>query len=406
MSNIETSSTYFPFEKRVFSPQEQLQKIETKKKSLLIGIPKEGNHTEYRIPLTPQAVALLTEQGHKIIVESNAGMGANYTDKDYSLSGAFIASQKADVYKADIILKVAPLASADINMLRERQLILSSLNMQTQNRNNIKRLMQKKVTALAFEYIRDEYNTAPIVKLMSEIAGTSAIMTASEYLSVNNGGKGILLGGITGIRPTNVMILGADTAGEYAARTAINMGALVNVFDASLQRLRQLQNNIGQRIFTSVFQEKVLKQLLKTADVVICSVSNYKKGKYIITEDMVKSMKLNSIIIDLGIDQGSTIETSETTTLKNPVFKKHGVIHYCVPNIPSGVARTASIALSNVLVPTIINIGESGNIQNLFLKNTGLRKGIYIYNGILTNKDIGEKFDIDAKDIDLLMVAF
>ena len=406
MSSIKPATSYFPFEQGGLLPQAEMAMLQKKDRELTIGIPKEENCDESRIPLTPQAVGLLTQRGHKIILESDAGLGANYTDKNYAKYGAHISSNKADIYKTDILLKISPFKQAEINMLKERQIIFSSFNISTQNVQNVRSLMKKKVTAFAFEYICDEQSSPPIVHSMSEIAGATAILIASEYLSNENEGKGVLLGGITGVRPTSIVILGADTASEYAARTALGLGALVNVFDSSLYKLRKLQHNLGLQIFTSVFQPQVLKQVLKNADVVIGTIHQLeKRHRFIVTEDMVRIMKPNSVIVDIGIDQGGCVETSRLTTHKEPVFRKHDVIHYCVPNITSRVARTASIALSNIFVPILLNFGEAGSANKILHEDLGLRKGVYIYNGILTNSHIGNTFDLPVSDINIFMVA-
>lgn len=406
MSTVK-SPVYIPFEKGALSPQEEIYMLEKQHKPLKIGIPKENQAYESRIALSPQAVSILASQGHKILIESNAGEGANYADKQYTEAKGTIVHSKDEVYKANIILKISPFGSQDIEYIRPRQTLISTVQINAQNTTNIEHLMQRRVIALGYEYIKDEHDVTPVVQSMSEIGGTSAIMIASEYLSNEHAGKGVLLGGITGIRPTKVVIIGAGTAGEFAARTAIGLGALVTVFDNSIHRLRQLQRNLGQQIFTSVFQPRVLKDTLKNADVVIGAVNMAKKRyRFVVTEDMVRNMKTNAVIVDLSIDHGGCIETSHITSHKTPVFKKHGVIHYCVPNIASRVARTATIALSNIFVPVLMNIAEAGGVEPLLLEDHGLRQGVYIFNGILTNSFIGKRFGLPSKDINLLMAAY
>jgi len=401
------SPTYFPFDQGGLLPQEEMYMIERQHKSLKIGIPKEDQLHESRIALTPQAVSILSNGGHKVMIESGAGNAANFPDKKYSEAGGHIVHSKDELYKSDIILKISPFRIADHEYIRPRQTLFSSVQINSQTVEDIEYLIQRRVVAFGFEYIKDENNTAPIVQSMSEIGGTSAIMIAAEYLSNVHGGKGILLGGITGIRPTKVVIIGAGTVGEFAARTATGLGALVTVFDNSIHRLRQLQRNLGQQIFTSVFQPRVLKDTLRTADVVIGAVNMAKRPiRYVITDDMVRSMKPNSVIVDLSIDHGGCIETSQQTTHKSPVFKKYDVIHYCVPNIPSRVARTASMALSNIFVPILLNLAEVGNIEQLLMDDLGLRQGVYAFNGILTNSIIGKRFGMSSKDINLLMAAY
>jgi alanine dehydrogenase len=388
-------------------PQEEMLEIGKKHKKLTIGIPKDNHNLERRVSLTPEAVEVLVNNGHDVLMETKAGEGARYSDTDYSEGGGFIIENKKQVLNADIILKVAPLSNEEISMLKGDQLIITSLQMNNQKKEYIRKLMDKKVTAIAFEHMKDEYNCFPVLQSMRAIAGNTAIIVAGEYLSNNTGGKGVMLGGISGITPTEVVIIGAGTAGEYAARAALGFGAIVKVFDNSPHRLEDLQKNLGNRIFTSIFHPQVLGRSLKSADVLIGAINLFDKGpRYFITEDMVKEMKKGSIIIDLSIDQGGCIETAEYRSHKDPVYTKHDVIHYSITNLPSRVARTASIALSNIISPILVNIGNSGGIKPFLKDNLGVRHGVYIYNGILTNEYIGNRFEIPSKDIDLLMAAF
>jgi alanine dehydrogenase len=388
-------------------PQEEMLEVSRKKGSLYIGVPKETYFQENRICLVPEAVALLVSNGHQVVIETNAGKAANFEDKDYSEAGARIAYSSKEVYEADIILKVAPPSSEEIEMLQRKQTLFSALQMTVQSDDYVKQLMNKKVTAIAYDYIKDEDGIFPIIRSMSEIAGNTSILIAAEYLSNINNGNGSMFGGITGTSPTEVVILGAGTVGEFATRAALGLGAMVKIFDNSVYRLRRLQSDLGTRVFTSVLQPKVLAKALKTADVVIGAIRAPKgRTPCVVSEEMVAEMKYGSVMIDISIDQGGCFETSRVTNHTNPVFRTHGVIHYCVPNIPSRVSRTASYALSNVLTPILVNIGDEGGIENLLRSNSGVRHGVYIYNGILTNQFLGETFRLPYKDIDLLMAAF
>jgi len=403
MSNISPNFSY----NESLLPQEDKLQILKRRKSLTIGIPKEEKKYENRIVLTPQSTNLLVESGHQIIVETNAGSGAYYTDLDYAEAGAIIANNKEDVYKSEIILKTAPFSDEEIELLQLRQAVFSPIHITCQNTDRIKRLMQKKVTAIAFEYVQGETNDFPVVNSMSEISGTAAIMIAAEYLSNFHYGKGVLLGGITGVTPTEIVIIGAGVAGESAARAALGQGAIVKIFDNSVYKLRQIQNKLGQRIYTSVVHKPVLVKALKSADVLIAAIEPSDKfSDFIISQEMVSRMKPGSVIVDISIDNYQSIETSKLTTHGNPIFHQHGVIHYCVPNIPSRVARTASIALSNIFRPILFEIGESGGLRQFLKENINVRQGVYIYNGILTNSIIGKTFNIPANNIDLLMAAF
>jgi alanine dehydrogenase len=388
-------------------PQEEMLEVQRKKGSLYIGVPKETYFQENRICLVPEAVALLVSNGHQVIIETNAGKAANFDDKDYSEAGAKIAYSSKEVYEADIILKVAPPSDEEIEMLQRKQTLFSALQMTVQSDNYVKQLMNKKVTAIAYDYIKDEDGIFPIIRSMSEIAGNTSILIAAEYLSNINNGNGTMFGGITGTSPTEVVILGAGTVGEFATRAALGLGAMVKIFDNSVYRLRRLQSDLATRVFTSVLQPKVLAKALKTADVVIGAIrAPNGRTPCVVTEEMVSEMKYGSVMIDISIDQGGCFETSRVTNHTNPVYRTHGVIHYCVPNIPSRVSRTASYALSNVLTPILVNMGDEGGVESLLRSNSGVRHGVYIYNGILTNQFLGETFKLPYKDIDLIMAAF
>jgi alanine dehydrogenase len=396
----------FPFVKGLL-PQEEMLEVGRQTQRLTIGIPRESDETESRIPLTPEAVELLVNWGHEIIIEREAGKLANYCDHDYSERGARIVETTQEVFKSQIILKISPLLPSEIDFLSENQVVMSSLHLTSVGGQLIKGLMQKRATAIAFESIRDEDGAYPVVRAMSSIAGSTSILVAAEYLSNVNDGKGVMLGGVSGITPTEVVILGAGTAGEFAARAALGLGASVKIFDDSIKRLMELQDILGQRLYTSIFHRQVLERVLKTADVVIGTIlPEETKGRLVITENQVKLMKRGSVIVDLSIDKGGCFETSEARNHKDPAYVKHGVIHYCVPNITARVARTSSIAMSNVFTPLIAEIAETGGIRQHLKDNSGLRHGVYIYNGILTNSYLGNLYNIPSRDINLLMAAF
>lgn len=387
-------------------PQEEMLEIGKKQKKLLIGLPKEDQENEKRIGLTPEAVEVLVNNGHDVLVEKEAGNGARYTSTDYSEHGGFIVESNDKIWNADIIIKVSPLTCSEIDKLKGNQVVFSPLHLHERTMEYIRKLMNKKITAIAYEYLQNEYNTFPIQQSMNAISGSTAIIIAAELLSNNSGGKGVLLGGVTGITPTEVVILGAGTASEAATRAALGLGAFVKIFDTSVQKLEQLQKNIGMRLHTSIFHPQVFARALQSADVLIGAVDLDNHGpRFFITEEMVKIMKKGAVLIDLTIDQGGCIETSERRTLNNPSFYKHDVIHYCVSNVPSRVSRTASIALSNIISPILLSIGNAGGIKSFLKQDTAVRKGVYLYNGILTNEHIGDKFQLPSKDIDLLMAA-
>ncbi len=387
-------------------PQEEMLEIARKKGKLFIGIPKEISFQENRVALVPDAVALLVNNGHQIIVETNAGKMANFQDHDYSEAGAQIVYSAEEVYKADIILKVAPPSPQEIEMMQQKQTLISALQLTVQPEDFLKQLSSKRITAVAFDWIKDIDGIYTVIRSMGEIAGGTSILIAAEYLSNVNNGQGAILGGISGISPTEVVILGAGTVGEFATRAALGLGASVKVFDNNIYRLRRLQSDIGTRVFTSVIQPRVLAKHLKTADVVIGAIrAQHGRTPCVVTEEMVSEMKVGSVIIDVSIDQGGCFETSEVTNHTKPVFRKHGVIHYCVPNIASRVSRTASYALSTIFAPILINIGEEGGVENMLRRDAGVRNGVYLYNGTLTNQVLGDMFKLPYKDINLLMAA-
>ncbi|MBS1657985.1 MAG: alanine dehydrogenase [Bacteroidetes bacterium] len=386
--------------------QEQLVEVMPRHSKLFIGIPKENQYQERRISLTPETVSMLTANGHRIVMESKAGEGAKWSDAAFSEAGAEIAHETELVYKADILLKTAPPSTEELKMFHPNQILISPLHLPALEKSFLGQLMAKKVTALAYEYIQDESNTFPIVSAMSEIAGSAAFLIAAELLSHPNVGKGILLGGIAGVPPAAVVILGAGTVGEFAARAALALGAEVKIFDNSIYKLKRLQRNIGARIFTSVLATDNLEEALINADVAVGAIHS-KSGRtpIIVTEEMVSQMKPGSVIVDVSIDQGGCFETSEITNHRKPVFKKYDVIHYCVPNIPSRVPRTASQAISNVLSPMLLNSSDVGGFENLISSHAHLRNGVYVYKGMLTNQHLSDRFKFKFTDLNLLFAS-
>ncbi|TYB76242.1 alanine dehydrogenase [Bizionia myxarmorum] len=397
------SKSFSPFTKQQLLPQEETLEIYKKKGELFIGIPKETAFQEKRVCLTPDAVSALTSNGHRILMESGAGKGANFSDKDYSEAGAEITKDPAKVYACPMILKVEPPTLDQVKLINPQTILISALQLKTQNKKYFETLAAKRITALAFEFIRDEDGAYPAVRSLSEIAGTASVLIASELLSNVNGGNGLLFGNISGVPPIEVVILGAGTVGEFAARGAIGLGANVKVFDNSITKLRCIQTNLGRTIFTSTLQPKNLSKALKRCDVVIGAVRGKNRAPVIVSESMVANMKAGSVIIDVSIDMGGCFETSEVTSHKTPTFIKHGVTHYCVPNIPARYSRSASISISNICTPYLLKIAEDGGLENSLRFDRGLKNGLYFYHGILTSKLVGEWFDLKHSDINLLI---
>jgi len=387
-------------------PKEEMLEVKPNFKQLQIGIPKESSFQENRVSLTPDSVGLLVANGHSVIIEQGAGEAANFSDKQYADKGAEIAFSKDDVFKAMFILKIEPPTKSELELMHKGQELISAVQMSTQSAEYFKTLNKKNITAFGFEFIKDNQDKLPIVRSMSEIAGSTSLLIAGEYLSNVNNGKGLMLGGISGIMPTNVVVIGAGTVGEYACRTAMGLGSSVIVFDNSVSKLRRLQNNINQRVSTSSIQPKALMKALRRADVVI-SALRIGDGRVpcIVSEEMVQQMKKGAVVIDVSIDQGGSFETSEVTTHKKPTFIKHDVVHYCVPNIASRVSRTASMAISNILTPILLRISEEGGVENTIRKHECLRNGIYAYKGSNTNEVLSRNFKIPFKDLELIMAT-
>jgi alanine dehydrogenase len=392
-----------PFTKEQLMPQEEKLEIAKQKSELFIGIPKETSHQERRICLTPDAVNSLTSHGHRVMVEAGAGESSSYSDQEYSDAGAEVTQDPKRVFSCPMILKVEPASLSEIEMMKKNTIIISAIQIKTRNKEYFEALTQKKITALAFEYIKDEDGTYPAVKSLSEIAGTASILIAAELMIANQFGKGLLFGNITGVPPTDVVILGAGTVGEFAAKTAIGLGANVKVFDNSITKLRRLQNNLNQRIFTSTIQPKSLLKALRRCDVAIGAMRGVERCPVVVTETMVEHMKKGAVIVDVSIDTGGCFETSEVTTHEKPTFIKNNVVHYCVPNIPSRYSKTASLSISNIITPYLMQIAEDGGIESAIRCHKGLKNGVYMYHGILTNKTIADWFGLADSDINLIV---
>jgi len=401
-------ATSKPFVSPSFTYETLEEKLDIKPKGtvMCIGIPRENSFNENRIALTPEAVGVLVANGHEVNIETKAGEGSSYSDTDYSEVGAKIMYDKKQVFECDILVKSAPVSEEECELLKYNQYIISPIHLAVMKRELLQKMMDKKITALSFENLKDDTGHNPIVRSMSEIAGSAVMLIAGQYLSNANNGKGVLVGGISGIPPTKVIIIGAGIVGEYAARTALAMGASVKTFDNDIYRLKRMQNNIGGRLWTSVIEPKILAKQLKTCDVAVGALSgDGGRTPIVVTDEMVSNMRPGSVIVDVSIDHGGCFETSEVTTHEKPVFSKYDVIHYCVPNIPSGFARTASQAISNVLMPLLLETADDGGIENVIWYKINIRSGIYLYKGHLTNFHLSERFDLKYTDLNLLIAS-
>ncbi len=396
-------SSISPFTKEQLIPQPETLEIQKQKGQLFIGLPKETHFEEKRISLTPDAVAALVAHGHRVVVETTAGEGANYSDKEYSEAGAKISYDVKEVFSCNLIVKVEPPSLDQIKLMNPQAYLVSALQLKTQNKKYFKALAKKRITAIAYDYMKDEDGVFPILKSLSEIAGTASMHIAAELMATANGGNGLLLGNISGVPPTDVVIIGAGTVGKFAAKAAMGLGARIKVFDNSITKLRRLQEAVPGPIYTSTVQPKSLLKALMRCDIAIGAIRGKDRSPIIATEAMIEKMKEGAVIVDVCIDRGGCFETSKVTTHSKPTFRAHDVIHYCVPNIPSRYSRTASVSISNILSPYLLNIAEEGGLENAARYDKNLRNGMYFYKGVLTNRTVADWFDLPFTDINLLI---
>jgi len=387
-------------------PQEELLQVLESQEDLTIGIPKEISLQEKRVALVPEAVALLVAHGHEVLVEAGAGEKSNFTDIDYSESGARIVQERKQVFEAAMIFKVEPPSLEEVDLMERGATLVSALQLSVQHKDMLAKLSKKKITAIAWDLIRNNNGLYPLVRAMGEIAGNVCILIAGNLLSGEKS-KSVMLGGISGVRPSEIVILGAGTVGEFAARAAIGLGAQVKIFDNRPHRLVRIQQSLGHRVWTSTFQPSVLNETLKTADVAIGAFrGNGSRSPMIVSEPMVSSMKEGSVIIDVCIDRGGCFETSRMTSHESPTYIEHGVTHYCIPNIASSVAGTASQALSNILAPFILGIVSDGGLELAIRSSNIVKSGVYMYKGVITNRDVAGERDLPFKDLDLFLATF
>ncbi len=389
-----------------YQTQAETLEVTPSHREVVIGIPKESTLSENRVAIVPNSIRTLVGYGFSVLVESGAGEASHFTDHQFSEAGAQVTKDRKQIFESSIVLKVTPPTLEELEMFTSDQVLISPLHIPTITEEFLHLLKKKKVNAFAMEYLRSSDGTYPIVRIMSEIAGMSIIQTASELLSFSNGGRGVLLGGVSGVPPAKVIILGAGVVGEFATKAALGLGASVRVFDNDVSKLMRIQKLVGQSLHTSTFNPVYLGYQMMSADVVIGAVhSATGRAPILVTEEMVSKMKPGAVIIDVSIDQGGCIETSEMTTLANPTFIKHDVIHFCVPNIPSKVPRTASVAISNITTTLLVKIGKAKSIENLIYNDAGLCNGIYAFKGCLTNEYLAKRFNLKYTSINLLLAS-
>jgi alanine dehydrogenase len=380
--------------------------VEHGEQSITIGIPKEDSANESRVSLVPHSVRTLVGYGHQVIIEKGAGEKSNFSDHEYSESGAKVVYSKEEVFKCNTLVKIAPPTLEDIDLMQNEQIVIAPLQIPSLTSEYVEKLLKKRIISLAMEYLQSDDGTFPIVRIMSEIAGIGSMLTAAELLTNTKNGRGVLLGGISGVPPAKVVILGAGVVGEFATKTALGLGASVRIFDNDISKIMRLQSLVGRQLHTSSINPVYLGYQLMSADVVIGAIhSTHGRTPIMVTEEMVSKMKEGAVIVDISIDQGGCFETSKLTTHANPTFVKHGVIHYCVPNMASKVSRTASVAVSNIITPLLLKTGKAANIEELLYRSSGIRNGCYTYKGCLTNEYLSRRFGIKNSNLDLLLTS-
>lgn len=392
-----------------FVVRELMLKTDIHKVSAVIGVPKEIKSVDKRVPLTPESVALLVSSGYRVLFEAGAGLPINYTDAYYAESGAEIVDTTHEVFQADIVLKILPPTIEEVEMMKKGSVVFSFLYLHRLTKPLLELMLKKRINAAAYELMYDDTGVSPFVTSISEIEGSTSINLAAELLSNTHGGKGILLGGIPGISPTEVVIIGAGVAGTMAARSALAMGASVKVFDNDITKLRNIRHELGDPLFTSTLQPNVLRNVFRSADVVIGAMQYINKVHfYRISSDLINEMKLGAIIIDLRMAQGGCFETTMEACLPDhpSVFEKHGVLHFCEMSLSSRVARTASIALSNIFFTMFTSMADSGGIDHFAMFDRGFAAGYYTYSGKMVNVYVANNFNLPVADIGLYLRAY
>jgi alanine dehydrogenase len=356
---------------------------------MIIGIPKESWRDEQRVALIPAGVFALVKAGHQVVVQAEAGLGCDYTNEAYDEAGAKLVFHANEVFeRADLVVKVMPPSLNEVSGSTRGKTVFSFFNFDVINARLMARLMENQCTAVGYNLIEDDLGDLPVLMAMSEIAGMLLPQIAGRFLATQAGGRGVTLGGVTGIPAANVVIIGAGVVGSAAAEAFAGAGANVTVMDSELTRLRQIEKWLAKRINTAVTTPYNIDRYVETADVLVGAVMIHgQQSPHVVTATQVRRMRKGSVILDISIDQGGCIETSRPTTHSDPVFTHDGVIHYAVPNIPAMVARTASHALNNVILPLVQLVAENGIVA--YKTETSLRRGIYLFQGQCTQPEVG-----------------
>lgn len=371
---------------------------------MIIGIPKEIKNWENRVSLTPAGAKTLINSGHSVLVQADAGIGSGFTDDEYINVGAKIILTPEEIYKkADMIIKVKEPQESEYTFLREGQLLFTYLHLAVEPKLT-KALLKKKINSVAYETIQTKSGELPLLTPMSEIAGRMSVQIGATFLENPYGGRGVLLGGVPGVMPADVVIIGGGVVGLNAAKIAFGMGANVTVLDLNLNRLRYFDDIFNGKIKTLISNGSNLEMCASYADLLIGAVLiPGAKAPHLITEGMVKKMKKGSVIIDVAIDQGGIFETIDrVTTHENPVYEKHGVMHYSVANIPGAVARTSTIALTNATLPYALKLANQGFVKAV-KSSDELVKGVNTCQGHLVSKPVADSLNIEHTELSMLI---
>ena len=371
---------------------------------MIFGIPREIHRHEHRVGLNPFAVSRLVQHGHTVYLESRAGDAAHFADHAYEKAGAQIVYSPDEAYRrADVVCRVGSLSSAELELLRPKSTVCGFHHLAVTPRADVDRLVELEMTLIGYELIRDEDGDRPVLVPFSEMGGRMAVHLAAHYLQVEQGGRGVLLGNVPGVPPPTVLILGAGAVGRSAAQQALASGTHVIVLDQDMRKLGALNREFAGRLVTVVAAKERLEQYTAIADVVIGAVLiPGERAPFIVTEAMVRQMKPGSVVIDVAIDQGGCVETSRPTSLDNPTYVAHGVVHYCVPNMTASISRTASRALANAALPYLVRLADLG-IDRALREDRGFAAGLLMHRGRIANERAAHSLGLPATPLAQLL---
>ncbi|MBU1184058.1 MAG: alanine dehydrogenase [Proteobacteria bacterium] len=370
---------------------------------MITGILKEIKTEEYRVSMTPAGVEIMKDNGHTLLVEKNAGVGSGFDDKAYVAAGAEIVRTAKEIYhRSDMVMHVKEPQPSEYDLIRKDQIVFTFFHLAA-NEALTRAMIKSKSIDIAYETIQRADGSLPLLIPMSEVAGRMAIQEGAKYLEMEYGGEGVLLGGVPGVEPATVLVIGAGTVGTQAARMACGLGARVYVIDSCLHRLRYLNDVMPQNCFTLISSPATIRRLIREADLIVGSVLiPGAKAPKLVTRDMLKTMKKGAVLVDVAIDQGGCFETSRVTTHRDPIYTIDGIIHYCVGNMPGAVAKTSTLALTNSTLPYAVEIANKG-WKRAMKENLEIRKGANVINGQVTFKGVADAFGLILASVDKLL---